>query len=129
MILWSLMVFLVIAMAQAAEGMLFAWNPETKDYSKYMKATTEFVNIYLYGAFVIPLSDIQTPFNDHSSCLRAFAIFVFFIQRYQTLISTFVGAISVVAVKGAHSIACSAANNPRDDRLTDYEASYPYFKK
>jgi len=119
------MAFLAIGMVQAGEGLYFSWNPETKDYSKYMNTTTEFVNLYLYGALVIPLSDIQTPFNDHSSCLRAFAIFVFFIQRYQTFISTFLGTISVVAAKGAHSIADSAENNVRDDRLIDYEASYP----
>jgi len=125
MILLTFLAFLVIAMAQAAEGMLFAWNPLTKDYSKYMNETNEFVNFVLYGAFVIPLSEIETPFNDHSSAVKAFAVFVFIIQRYQTLISTFVSAISVVAARVAHSIACSTAKNLQDDRLIDYEASYP----
>jgi len=119
------MAFLAIGMAQGAEGMLFAWNPATKDYSRYVNATTEFVNFFLYGAFVIPLSEIQTPFNDHGSCVNAFAAFVFIIQRYQTLISTFVSTISVVAARGADSIACSTAKNLKDDRLIDYEARFP----
>jgi len=118
---------ITFGMAELLEGLFFAWNTERNDYSKYVNSSSEFVNFYLYGASVIPLSEIQKPLYAHSSVVQVLSILVFILQRYQTLISSFVSVISVVAARGAHSIARSAYKSVHEDRPNDLEVSPSQF--
>jgi len=102
------------------ELLSLSWNHECGDFSKFWNASNEFANLYLYGSWILPLEDLEKPFESHSTPIKAFVAVIHLIQKYQTIFTTFHHVMSFVGSYAARNVASSAIT----DLNCSLEASY-----
>jgi len=111
MFVWSVFYSVVIMKVLIIESLACAWNPETEDYSGYVKTSTGYANAYMYGMGLIPLSDITKPFEDYSVLFQTIVIVVHILQKYQTLILSFSNIFGLTGTYAARQIAITTAGS------------------